>query len=81
MTKQKFSKFYRLFTILVKQEVNNEYVMCASCHFIDHCGGYELQLRPECLMWGSEFALMQALCDRLSLSFEVHMSQGLLTIR
>lgn len=80
MTKEKFSKVYDLFTTLVKQEVNEQYVMNASCRFIDYCGGYRLDIRPSCLMWGSELALLSALCDRLSISMEVYFDDGRISI-
>ena len=81
MTKKEFQKFYLLFTKLVKQEVNNEYCMGASAHMIDYCGGYELELHPECLMWGYEFVLLEGLCHRFALSLEVHFWSGALIIR
>lgn len=81
MTKEVFQKFYNMFTKLVKQEVNNEYVMNASAHIIDYCGGYELVIRPDCLMWGDEFVMIQALCNRFALSFEIRIYCGELIVR
>lgn len=81
MTKEMFSKFYSLFTSLIKQEVCGEFVMNASAHLINHCGGYELELHPNCLMWGDEFVLLQGICTRLGLAFEVHIYNGSLIIR
>lgn len=81
MTKAEFQKFYLLFTKLVKQEVNNEYVMNASAHLVDYCGGYELELHPNCLMWGDEMALINSLCRRFALAFEIHLYDGALIIR
>ena len=81
MTKEMFSKFYSLFTSLIKQEVGGEYVMNASAHLIDYCGGYELEVHPACLMWGDEFVLLQALCTRFALACEVHFWSGSIIIR
>lgn len=81
MTKNQFQKFYLLFTKLVKQDVSGEYCMNASAHLIDHCGGYELELHPDCLMWGPEFCLIESLCYRFRLSFEIRMYNGSLIIR
>ena len=81
MTKEMFSKFYSLFTSLVKQEVNGEYVMNASAHLIGHCGGYELELHPDCLLWGDEFVLLQGLCSRFGFAFEVYIYDGKIIIR
>lgn len=81
MTKEKFSKIYTLFTVLIKQEVNGEYVMGASAHLIGHCGGYELELHPDCLMWGDEFVALQAMCSRFGLACEVYIYEGKIIIR
>lgn len=81
MTKNEFQKFYLLFTKLVKQEVNREYCMNASAHLVDHCGGYELELRPTCIIWGEELALIQALASRYCHAFVCDFKEGLLTIR
>ena len=75
-----FSKFYRLFTSLVKQEVSGHYVMNASARLVDYCGGCVLELHPSCLMWGKEFALLEAICDRFGLSMEVTLYDGKISI-
>lgn len=81
MTKKEFQKFYLLFTKLVKQEVCNEYCMNASAHLVDHCGGYELELHPDCLMWGSELALIESLAARFCHTFVCDFRKGQLIIR
>lgn len=81
MTKKEFQKFYLLFTELVKQEVNDEYVMNASAHLVDYCGGCELELHPTCLMWGDEMTLINSLCRRFAFSFEIRLYEGTLIIR
>lgn len=80
MTKKEFIEFYDLFTKVVKQEVNGEYCLNASAGLVDYCGGYTLVLRPECILWGSELAMIQALCDRFAHSLEISMQRGSLTI-
>lgn len=79
MTKDLFIQFYDLFTSLVKQEVNGEYCMNASCMMVDYCGGYCLEIRPNCLMWGSELSFMCALAERFCLSMRVRMYDGVIT--
>ena len=80
MTKNEFIKVYKLFAMLVKQEVNGEYCMGASCGLIDHCGGYTLEIRPDCLMWGREIAILHCICERYCLSLQVKFDEGLLRI-
>lgn len=81
MTKKEFQKFYPLFTLLVKQYCNGEYVMNASAHLIDYCGGYELELHPDCLIWGDEMSLINSLCRKFAVSFEIRLYEGALIIR
>lgn len=80
MTKEMFVRYYDLFTSIIKQEVNETYCWNASCSFIAYCGGYSLELRPDCLLWGSELAFMQSLAERLCLSMEVALYDGLIKI-
>ena len=80
MTKQNFIKFYELFTQLVKQGVDGEYYMSASAKLVNYCGGYTLELHPQCLMWGSDFVLLEGLCHRFNLSLEVYMQAGVILI-
>lgn len=80
MTKELFSKIYDLFTSLIKQEVNGQYVMNASARLIDHCGGYVLELHPQCLLWGDELVLLVALCSRFAVNCEVRMYDGMILI-
>ena len=81
MTKNVFIKFYDVFTSLVRQNVLDEYVMNASAHLIDHCGGYELELHPDCLMFGEEIVLINSLCNRFQLCFEIRVYSGTFIIR
>lgn len=81
MTKEVFIEFYPLFEYCVKQIVSGHYVMGASAHFIDHCGGYELELHPSCLLWSSEFVMIHALCEKYSLACEVYLHEGSIIIR
>ena len=80
MSKEMFVQYYDLFTSIIKQEVNDTYCMGASCGLIDYCGGYSLELRPDCLLWGSELAFMYSLAERLTLSMEVMLYDGLIRI-
>lgn len=80
MTKDVFSEFYDMFTKLVKQEVAGAYVMNASAGFVNYCGGYELVLRPSCIMWGPEIALLSALCEKYCLSCVINLQLGSINV-
>lgn len=81
MTKKEFIEFYDIFEKVIKQGVSGIYCMNASASLINHCGGYALELHPQCLMWGEEFSFITALADRMACSFEINMKEGRLTIR
>lgn len=81
MTKNVFIQFYDVFTSLVKQNVLDRYVMNASAHLIEDCGGYELELHPDCLMFGDEIVLINSLCNRFLLTFEIYVYSGTFIIR
>ena len=81
MTKNVFIQFYDVFTSLVKQFVLDNYVMNASAHLIGNCGGYELELHPDCLMFGEEVVLINSLCNRFLLTCEIYMYSGKIIIR
>ena len=80
MTKDLFVQFFDVFTSFIKQEVNGDFCMNASCAFVDFCGGYCLELHPDCLMWGSEFSFMNALAERLCLQMQVRMYDGVILV-
>ena len=80
MTKEIFIQFYDLFATFIRQEVNGDYVMNASCLFVDYCGGYCLELHPDCLMWGSDLSFMHALAERFCLSMCVRFNDGVINI-
>lgn len=69
MTKEVFCQIYDWFTSLIEQEVDGRYCWNASCALGDDCSGFELVLHPDCMIWGSEFSLLSALCERLLVSF------------
>lgn len=78
MSKENFIQFYNVFTSLIKQEVSGDYCMNASCLMIDYCGGYCLVLRPNCLLWGSELVLMEALAHRFLVTMNVVIYDGVI---
>lgn len=69
MTKSDFIKFWNSFESVIKQTVNDELCWNAYCKIVQDDESYELWLKPECLVWGSEVAFLNALADRLYISF------------
>ena len=69
MTKSDFIKYWDSFESIIKQSVNDELCWNAHCEIVQGGDSYELYLKPECLVWGSEVAFLSALADRLYVSF------------
>lgn len=69
MTKADFIKYWDSFESLIKQTVNEDLCWNACCEIVEDGEDYELWLKPSCLVWGSEMALLNALADRLYVSF------------
>lgn len=69
MTKSDFIKFWDSFESIIKQTVNDQLCWNASCEIAQEGEGYELYLKPDCVVWGNEIAFMSALADRLYVSF------------
>ena len=69
MTKSDFIKYWDSFESVIKQTVNGELCWNAHCEIVQEGESYELWLKSECLVWGSEMAFLSALADRLYVSF------------
>ena len=81
MTKQQFNKMFCYVRLLVARSDEVFISMNPSAHLIDHCGGYELELHPQYLMWEREVALLALIADRLCFSAEFYFRDGLIIIR
>lgn len=81
MTKLEFNKMFCYTRLLVARSEEKFLSMQPSAHLINHCGGYELELNPKCLMWDQEIALLSLIADRLCLSLECHFSDSSIIIR
>lgn len=81
MTKREFNKVFSYVRLLVARNEEVFISMNPSAHLIDHCGGYELELHPQYLMWEREVALLAMIVERLSLSAEFMFHRGMIIIR
>lgn len=81
MTKQEFNKMFCYVRLLVARNDEVFISMNPSAHLIGHCGGYELELHPRCLMWEREVALLALIAERLTFSAEFHFNSGMIIIR
>lgn len=81
MTKQELNKVFYYVRLLVVRDEEEFISMNPSAHLIDHCGGYELELHPQYMLWEGEVSLLSLIVDRLCCSAEFHFSKGMIIIR
>ena len=81
MTKAEFMKMFQLFKSVVPSDSEDLLSYAPSAHFIDNCGGYELELHPSSLMWDKEIICLCSMADRLCHSVECRFYSGSIIIR
>ena len=81
MNRQEFDTLWSELAPVLSLTVNDGLQLLASAHFIEHCGGLEMWLEPQCLMWGRELAFIDSVAGFHSLSVEFHFSKCLIVIR
>lgn len=81
MTQEMFEQMFRLFCDVIVKHDDELFTYAPSCHLIDNCGGYELELHPSFLMWGNEVSCLALMADRLLLSVECRFHSGSIIIR
>lgn len=65
MTKSEFITLWTRIEPVISKPVNGHIAIECDCEFIDHCGGYQLNVRPKCLMWPNELIYIFAACEIL----------------
>ena len=81
MTKAEFMKMFQLFKCVISSDSEDLFSYAPSAHLIDHCGGYELELRPSRIMWDKEISCLSLMADKLCLSLECKFYDGSIIIR
>lgn len=81
MNRQEFETLWSELTPVLSLTVNDSVQLLASAHFIDHCGGLEMWLKPQCLMWGRELAFIDSVANIHCLSVEFDFLDCLIIIR
>ena len=80
MKKSEFIKLWALIEPVVTKPVNGHLAIDCDCEFIDHVGGYQLNIRPKCLLWPNELMFLLTACDLLSCCASCSFSTGLIRI-
>lgn len=81
MSKDEFNKMFRLFADVITHDKDDLFAWCPSAHFIENCGGYELEFHPFSLVWDNEIVCLCSMAAKLCLSVECHFHDGLIIIR
>lgn len=81
MTKNEFMKMFGLFSYVVANGHDDVLSYSPSAHLIDHCGGFELELHPNSIMWGGEVSCLALIVERMCCSMECRFPEGLIIIR
>lgn len=73
MTRKDLVKFHRLFNELVQKEVNGQPSFKFDWHSVDYCGGVEVILTSDCLIWDREISALDAICRSMALSLQIEL--------
>lgn len=68
MTRKELVKFHRLFNELVQKEVNGRLAYKVTFHEVDFCGGIEVIVHSDCLIWLNEIVTLQTICRLMCLN-------------
>lgn len=58
MDKKTFCKCWSSVKAVVSKKVCGEISVVSYCELTEHCGGYELILEPQCLLWANELTFL-----------------------
>lgn len=81
MTKDQFNLMFRLFADVITRDREDLFSYAPSVHFIDNCGGYELELHPSSIMWDNELICLCSMADKLCHSVECRFYNGSIIVR
>ena len=51
---------------VITKPVNGHIAIDCDCEFIDHCGGYQLNIRPQCILWPDELIYLLSSVELIS---------------
>lgn len=80
MTKSEFITLWTRIEPVITKSVNGHAAIDCDCEFIDHVGGYQLNLRPKCLLWPNELMYLLSACELLCCSAACSFSNGSIRI-
>jgi len=81
MTKKDVFRFSRLFNDLVQKKVNGHPDYKLEVHHIDYLEGYQIVLKPGCIVWPEEVQAIDAICYDMCLSLVLRFHDGIMVIQ
>lgn len=80
MTRKDLVKFHRLFNELVQKVVNGSPSYKFDWQPVDYCGGVEVILTSDCIIWDREISILDAICRGMALSMQIELYNGRILI-
>ena len=80
MTRKDLVKFHRLFNELVQKVVNGHPAYEFKWNQVDYCGGVEVVLRSDCIIWDREISTLDSICRSMALSLLIELYNGRILI-
>lgn len=81
MTKKQLMRVHLLFNDLVQKKVNGRLAYEFHVNNIDYLGGYEVIITTDCIIWLSEIAALQVICDNVCVQSCIELSKGRIEMR
>lgn len=76
MTRKNLVRFHRLFNELVQKKVNGRPSYRLVTHPIDYCGGTEVILHCDTIIWPGEFIALNTICEHMCLTLRIELSES-----
>lgn len=80
MTKSEFITLWAQIEPVITKPINGHVAIECDCEFINHVGGYQLNLRPKCILWPNELVFILMACELFCCSAACSFHHGIIEI-
>lgn len=80
MTRKNLIKFHRLFNELVQMVIDGRPAYKFRWQPVDYCGGFEVILTSNYVIWDREISTLDAICRSMALSLQIELYNGRILI-
>lgn len=80
MTKSDFITLWARIKPVITKHVNGEPAIECDCEFVNYCGGYQLNIRPQCILWPRDLMFIFSNCELLCCSSLCDFNDGSITV-